>query len=99
MLGQIDFDKLSFENIHSNKEGVIKNMDIVLLICGLLGIKKADNFKKMLLNTRTKVKADISWTALSQKQCIDNRDAFAKQIYNNMFDWLVVRMNVTIQPP
>ena len=52
----------------------------------------------MLLNTRTKVKADISWTALSQKQCIDNRDAFAKQIYNNMFDWLVVRMNVTIQP-
>jgi myosin heavy subunit len=78
LLGQIDFDKLSFENIHSNKEGVIKNMDIVTFICGLFGIKKAENFKKMLLNTRTKVKADISWTALSQKQCIDNRDAFAK---------------------
>jgi len=29
---------------------------------------------------------------------MDNRDALAKQIYNNMFDWLVVRMNVTIQP-
>jgi myosin heavy subunit len=29
---------------------------------------------------------------------MDNRDALAKQIYNNLFNWLVKRMNVTIEP-
>jgi len=29
---------------------------MVQLICGLLGIKKSDGLKKMLLNSRTKVK-------------------------------------------
>ena len=97
-IGQMDFDKTSFENVHSNNEGTIKNMDVVNIICELLGIKKPENLKKMLLNTRTKVKAEISWAAIDLKKANDNKDAFAKQIYNNMFNWLVIRMNVTIQP-
>lgn len=32
------------------------------------------------------------------KKCQDTRDALAKQIYNNLFNWLVKRMNVTIEP-
>ena len=30
--------------------------------------------------------------------CINNRDALAKKLYDNMFNWLVVKMNGTIQP-
>jgi myosin heavy subunit len=38
------------------------------------------------------------WSPNSYKKCSDNRDALAKQIYNNLFNWLVKRMNVTIEP-
>lgn len=30
--------------------------------------------------------------------CINNRDALAKKLYDNMFNWLVVKMNGTIEP-
>ena len=30
--------------------------------------------------------------------CMNNRDALAKKLYDNMFNWLVVKMNGTIQP-
>ena len=29
---------------------------------------------------------------------MNNRDALAKKLYDNMFNWLVVKMNGTIQP-
>ena len=31
-------------------------------------------------------------------ECIDSRDSLAKAIYDNMFNWLVERMNLTILP-
>ena len=31
-------------------------------------------------------------------ECIDSRDSLAKCLYDNMFNWLVERMNLTILP-
>jgi myosin heavy subunit len=68
-------------------------------ICVLLGIENWENFYKCLLNSIVKVRTDTLVSPLTYKKATDNRDAFAKQLYNNMFDWLVIRMNLTIQPP
>lgn len=34
----------------------------------------------------------------TKEECDDARDSFAKALYDNMFNWLVERMNVTILP-
>ena len=34
---------------------------------------------------------------LTHSQCVDLRDALAKSIYSNMFDWLVTRLNIFMQ--
>lgn len=34
----------------------------------------------------------------TKEACDDARDSFAKALYDNLFNWLVERMNVTILP-
>ena len=96
LIGQIEFDKMSFNDVESGKPGKIKNEDLVKHICTLLGMKDWQTFAKTLLHSRTKTTRETSWSAISVKRAMDNKDAFAKQLYNNMFDWLVIRMNTTI---
>ena len=39
------------------------------------------------------------WANLGVQKANDNKNALAKQLFNNMFNWLVKKMNMTIQPP
>ena len=38
------------------------------------------------------------WMPQGFTVCMNNRDALAKKLYDNMFNWLVVKMNGTIEP-
>jgi len=98
-LGELDFDKMSFDDlIAPTKPGKIKNEEKVEVIAELLGMKSPEALKKILLQSVTLVNKEEFWKPNSLKKCNDNKDALAKQAYNNMFNWLVKRMNVTIQP-
>ena len=44
------------------------------------------------------IRNEVTKTPQSYTTCINNRDALAKKLYDNMFNWLVVKMNATIQP-
>ena len=35
---------------------------------------------------------------LSHAICLKNRDSLSKKLYDNMFNWLVIKMNKTIEP-
>lgn len=38
------------------------------------------------------------WTPLKYQECLDNVMALSKKLFDNLFNWLVIRMNKTIEP-
>ena len=61
-----------------------------------MGVKDKAYFQKCVLNSRSIAGKDVIWKCNSLKKATDNRDALAKQLFNNLFDWLVIMMNRTI---
>lgn len=99
LFGQLDFDPTSFDDpILPSKAGKIRNDYIAANIASLLGIKDPTEFAFILLHDVTKIGSDFIQTALGMGKAKDNRDALAKQMYDNMFNWLVRKMNKTIEP-
>ena len=98
LLGQIQWDSASFSGVEDNKPGKISNPDIVKKICKLLGIKNEEYFNKILVQGKSVAGKEILWKANPLKKANDNKDALAKQLFNNLFDWLVIMMNKTIEP-
>jgi len=98
LLGQLEYDKNSFANVDNNTPGKIKNEDIIPKICELLGMKNKDFFAKILVQARSIAGKETLWKANTLKKATDNKDALAKQLFNNLFDWLVIMMNRTIEP-
>lgn len=78
---------------------MIKNQDLIESLIKLLGIKDGDFFKRILVETRSIAGKDVIWKSNSLKKATDNKDALSKQLFNNLFDWLVIVMNKTIEPP
>ena len=68
------------------------------MVAKLLGYQNPSQFSKIMLQTYSKLGRDEIWKPQGYKKCCENRDALAKQAYNNMFNWLVKMMNVTIEP-
>lgn len=67
LLGQLEYDKASFDGAENNVPGKIANADIVPKICTLLGFKDKDNFTKILLQARVVAGKEIMWKARSLK--------------------------------
>lgn len=97
-LGQVEYDKNSFKDVDNNTVGKLSNPDVVKKIATLLGIKNDAFLGKILVQARSVAGKEILWKANSLKKSTDNKDALAKQLFNNMFDWLVIMMNRTIEP-
>lgn len=98
LLGQVDYDKNSFKDVDNNTVGKLANPDIATKIAKLLGIKNEAFLAKIMVQARSIAGKEVLWKANSLKKSTDNKDALAKQLFNNMFDWLVIMMNRTIEP-
>lgn len=98
-MGEIEFLQQSFDDpIEPSVEGKFKNEERVEIVAKLLGYTNPSQYKKIMLQTFSKLGREDIWKPQGYKKCTENRDALAKQAYNNMFNWLVKKMNVTIEP-
>jgi len=75
----------------------IKNMPQLDLICKLLGITDTKGFITELVNKEA-MKGIAARTPDKPKIVEGTLDALAKGIYDNMFNWLVAKMNIMILP-
>jgi myosin heavy subunit len=100
-LGQLEYDKSTFDEGKGTPVS-IKNKDELKIIAELYGVTDVAAIEKYLtmklVPPATKNDKE-AWSVLKFEDCKANRDSLCKQIFNCMFNWLVKRMNITIQPP
>ena len=94
-IGQLDFDDSTFDE--NGKPCTIKNPKVIALISQLLGIADPADLQAEIVN-KVAMKDQKQRAPLKKSQCFESRDSFAKSLFDNMFNWLVDRMNVTILP-
>lgn len=92
-------------NVHFNEndEGgaVISDASVVDFLAYLLEVESAQVNKALTLRvvetSRGGRRGSIYDVPLNPTQAIAVRDAFAKAIYNNLFDWIVQRVNASLR--
>ena len=95
-LGEVAFDPVSFDDPSMpSKPGKCKTKDRLEIVAQLLGISP-EYFEKILLQEASKFGKEFIWKPMGFKKASDNKDALSKQLYNNLFNWLVKRMNLAI---
>jgi myosin heavy subunit len=73
-------------------------MDKLELVAKLLGVANPEDLMKELLHKGVAEKDKTIYSPYRGEDVEDARDSFAKALYDNMFNWLVERMNMTILP-
>lgn len=93
------FDKTSYDDLKSpSKPGKIKNEETVRLSAQLLGFENWEALNKILLQSVKVIRNEELWSAQGLATCENNRNSLCKKLYDNMFNWLVIKMNRTIEP-
>lgn len=78
--------------------GKIKNEDKVRLAAELLGFDDWQVLNKIMLQSVKVIRNEELWSAQGIAICENNRNSLCKKLYDNMFNWLVIKMNRTIEP-
>ncbi len=94
-IGELEFDASTWDE--NGKPCSIKNKDRLNLIAKLLGIQNPEDLVAEIVN-KAATPGSTGRSPYKLDECGFARDSFAKALYDNMFNWLVERMNVTILP-
>ena len=78
-MGEVEFLQQTFDDpISPSIEGKFKNEERVEIVAKLLGFANPALFKKIMLQTNSKIGRDEIWQPQGYKKCCENRDALAK---------------------
>ena len=93
-IGNIEFEKAKTGSDRDSTAGAmqIKNPDQLKKVCDLLEVEEKLLNEKMVKRL-IKTKSEEYTVMLKESECIDTRDALAKQIYSELFEWIVVQLN------
>lgn len=94
-IGELELDVSTY--VETKTPVSIKNKDKLKQIADLLGMKNPAKLEEEIVNKEA-IKGINVRTPLKPDDVQDSVKTLAKALYNNMFDWLVKKMNIEILP-
>mmetsp|Transcript_29119 Transcript_29119/g.28158 ORF Transcript_29119/g.28158 Transcript_29119/m.28158 type:complete len:221 (+) Transcript_29119:929-1591(+) len=95
-LGELEFDGSTYNE--SGTPCSIKNKDKIELIAKLLGSDNPSDLTQEIVNKAPMPNSKVR-SPYKINECTDSKNSLAKAVFDNLFNWLVLRMNTTILPP
>lgn len=89
LIGNLEFDESTYND---NNPCTIKNGSLLVKICELMGCK-LDLFQKALTYKTREVGKQVIESPLPKGECITTREALSRALYDNLFSWLVIKLN------
>lgn len=90
---------LHLGNVRFVEDGVdkarVENMDALNVVADLLGCE-LKTLEGALVSQRKQMGKESILTVLDKKMAENNRDALLKNVYGNMFNWIILRINKTL---
>jgi len=86
-------------NFVEDKDGyaAIQDQSVVDFLAYLLEVEPAQVIQAITIRILTPRHGEVIESPANPSQAIATRDALAKAIYNNLFDWIVERVNVSLK--
>ncbi|XP_032825831.1 putative uncharacterized protein MYH16 [Petromyzon marinus] len=93
--GIMHFGNMKFKQKPREEQAEVETTDVADKVAKLLGIDSAE-LQKGLTRPRVKVGNEFVVKGQNIVQCASSSGALAKAIYDKMFKWLVIRVNITL---
>jgi len=93
--GILHLGNISFDSGKSGETSKVSNKDMLSLASEQLGIPEKD-LEKALTKREIVAGRETTWGDNTKEMASDSRDAFAKQMYAVLFDWLIEQINASL---
>lgn len=93
-LGNTEFSEKTLD-LNTNKPCNILQIIELQKACEIIGIEEQKLINSICFKTR-KIGQQIINSPMNRNECVAVRDAFTKSLYENLFNWLVKRLNNAI---
>ena len=91
MMGNVEFEKVAGS---ADEKFAVGTADVLKAVCSLLEVEPNLLEAKLTMRTISTGKGSSTYTVpLKKEQCYDSRDALAKAVYAELFEWIVVELN------
>jgi myosin I len=95
-LGNVQFDEMDDGNSTISDTGVTDFVGYLMEVDPSMVVKVLTS--KVVETQRGGRRGSVYDVPLNPSQAVSGRDALAKAIYNNLFEWIVSRINVSMKP-
>eukprot|EP00347_Sterkiella_histriomuscorum_P007684 403347970 len=95
LLGEVNFDKVAKAGVGDISQIVPESMPLVEQICELLQLDLHKLIKCLTMRT-LQVGKEVIESNQQREESYNSRDAMAKSVYGNLFNWIVQRINQSI---
>lgn len=96
-MGEIEFDNSTYDDGKDAKPVSVKNKAPLKLVAELLGLPSAEDLELELVH-KGAMDGVPGRTPDKPQNVANTKDSLAKAIFDNMFNWLVAKMNIEILP-
>ena len=96
-IGQLDIDVSTYDDGKAQRPCSIKNKDVLKLVADLLGIANPQDLEDEMVY-KSLMPGVTQRTPDKPDNVLSTQNSLAKQLFDNMFNWLVAKMNIEILP-